>query len=70
MDVDEDIIVDGCNGEVLTGGVTGKEGVGGVVGEGEGVVNDGNKSSTTRSTRTVHTDSDVVREGVGRKVLG
>ena len=49
--VDGDIVDDSCNGEVLGDGVTGEEGVGGEVDEGDGVVNEGNKTSTTRSTR-------------------
>ena len=69
-DIDWDIVEDGCNGEVLCSGVTGDEGVGGKVGEGNGLVNGGDKSSTTRVTRTVLTDSDVVWKGVIWQVPG
>ena len=70
MDVDGDIIEDGCDGEVLGGGVTGEKGIGGEMGEGDGVVNEDDKSSTTRITRTIFTDSDAVREGVGWQNTG
>ena len=42
---------------------------GGEVDEGDGVMNEGNKFSITRVTRTVLTDSGVVWEGVGWKVF-
>ena len=70
MDVDGDITDDGCDGELLGGGVTGEEGVCGEVGEGDGVVNEVNKSSTTCITRRVLTDSNVVWKGAGWQVLG
>ena len=49
---------------MLSDGVIGEDGVGGDVDEGDGVMNEGDKSSTTRVTRTVLTDSDVVWQGV------
>ena len=42
-----------------------EKGVGGEVDEGDGVMNDGDKSSITRITRTVLTDSGEVWEVVG-----
>ena len=47
-------------------GVIGEEGVGGKTDDGDGVMNEGDKSSTIRITRTVLTDSSVVR---GRRLL-
>ena len=44
MNVDGDIVDGGCNGEVLSDGVIGEEGVGGEVDEGDGVMNEGNQS--------------------------
>ena len=47
MNLDGDIVEDGCNGEVLCVGVGGEERVGMDVGEGDGVIYVGDKSSTT-----------------------
>ena len=60
MNVDSDIIDHGCNGEVLSDEVIGEKGVGADVNEGDAVMNEGDKSSTTRVTRTVIMDSGVV----------
>ena len=40
MNVDGNIVDGGCYGEVLSGGVTGEEGVGGEGNKGDGVVNE------------------------------
>ena len=48
----------------------GEEEVGRKVDEGTGVMNEGDKSSTTHVTRTVHTNSGVVWEGGGWQVFG
>ena len=45
-------------------GIIGVEEVGGEVDEGDGVKNEGDKSSTTRVTMMVLTDSGVFWEGV------
>ena len=58
MNVDRDIVDGGCNGEVLSDGVIGEKGVEGDADEWD------DKSSTTRVTRMVHTDSGVVWERV------
>ena len=55
---------------MLVGVVTLEEGGGGKVDVGNGVVKEGDESSTTRSTRMILTHSGVVREGVGWQVLG
>ena len=64
LDVDGDIVDGGCNGVVLRDGVIGEKGVGGDADEGDGVMSDDDKSSTTRVTRTVLTDIGVLWEGV------
>ena len=60
MNFDGDIVYGGCNGQVLIDGAIGEEGVGGEVEEGNGVMNEGDQSSTTRVTRTVLMDSGVI----------
>ena len=50
MNADADIVDGGCNGEVLSDGVLGKKGDGG---DAEEVMSEGDKSPTTRVTRTV-----------------
>ena len=50
---------------MLSDGILGEEGVGGEVDEGDEVINESDKSSTTRVTRTVLLDSGVVWERVG-----
>ena len=66
MNVDGDIVDSGCKGEeVLSDGVIGKEGVGGEMDEGDGVLNEGDKSSTICITRTDLTGSGVAWERVG-----
>ena len=69
INVDGDIVNDGCNGDVFGDGVTGEEGVSWKVGEDDGVVYEGNKSSITCSTRMVLMDSDIVWKGNGWQVL-
>ena len=64
LNVAGDIVDGGCNGEVLSDGVIGEKGVRVVVDEGEGVMNESDKSSTTQVTWTVLTDSGVVWEEV------
>ena len=49
---------------LLSDRVVGEEGVGGEVEEVEGEMNEGDKSSTTRVTRTIFTDRGVVWERV------
>ena len=61
MDIDGDIVDGGCNGEVLSDGFIGEERVGGEADKGDGVMNEGDKSSTSRVTRTIVTDCGVVR---------
>ena len=62
MNVDGDIVDSCCNREVLSDGVGG---------EGDGVMNEGDKSSTTRGvTRTVLTVSSVDWKGVCWKNFG
>ena len=70
MSMDDDIVDGGCNGEVLSDGVMGEKEVGGDAYEGDGVMNESDKFSTTRVTRTVLTDSGVVWEGVCWKEFG
>ena len=60
MNVDEDIVDGGYNGEVLSDGVIVEEGVRGEVDEDDGVMNEGDQCSLTRVTRMVLTDSGVV----------
>ena len=55
MNVDRDIVDDGCNGEVLSDGVIGEEGVGRDADEGDRVMNGGEKSSNVRVTKAVLT---------------
>ena len=62
VNVDVDIVDGGCNGEVLSDWVIGEEGVGE---EMDGVMNEGDKS-----TSTVLMDSGVVWESVGWQVFG
>ena len=66
MNVNVDIADDGYNGEMKredsSDGVIGEGGVGGHADEGDGMMNEGDKSSTTCITMTVFTDSGVVRE--------
>ena len=67
MNVDWDIVDDGCNGEVLGSGVTGEEGVGGDADEGDGVMNEGAESSNSlspgRSLRTAMQSGKVYLAG-------
>ena len=62
MNVDGDIVDGGRNGQVLSDGVIGEQGVGGEEDEGDGVMNEGDESSTTRVTRTVLSDKGVIWE--------
>ena len=64
MNVDGDIVDGGCDGVVLSHGVIGEKGVGGDADKSDRMMNEGDKSSTTRVTRTVLTDGGVVWEGV------
>ena len=64
MNSDGDIVDGGSNGEVLGDGVIEEQDFEGDVDEGDGVMNEGDESSTTRVTRTVHTDSAVVWQRV------
>ena len=72
MNVDRAIVDGGCNEEVLSDSVTGKKRVGGNADEENGVKNgdEGDKSSTTRVTRTVLMDIGVIWEGVCWKDFG
>ena len=69
MHVDEDIVDDGCYEEELGEGVVREKEVGSEVGIADAVVNEGDKSFITRITRTVLTDSGLVREGVGGRPM-
>ena len=57
MNIDGDIVYSGCNGEMFTDGVIMEKGVGGNADEDDGMVNESDKSSTNRITRTVLTYS-------------
>ena len=70
MNIDADIADGGCNGEVLSDGFIREEGVGRDADEGDGVMNEGGKSSITRVTRTVLTVSGEVWGGVCLKNFG
>ena len=56
MNVDGDTLVGGCDGEVLSNGV---------IAEGDGEMNQDDRSSITRATRMILTNSGVVWEEVG-----
>ena len=58
MNVDGDIVDDGCNGEMLSNVVIGEEGVGGEVDESDGEMKEVDKSLTTPITRTVLTTAE------------
>ena len=64
MNVNGDIVDGGSNGEVLRDGVIGEEGVGWEMDEDDGMMNDGDKSSTTCVTMTVLADSCVCSLGM------
>ena len=60
MNVDGDIVDGGCSGEVvLSDGVIGEKEVGEEVDERDVVMNEGDKSSITRVTRTVLSERDL-----------
>ena len=64
MNVNGDIVDGGSNGEVLGDGIIEEQEFGRDAGEGDRVMNEGDKFSTTRVTSTVLTDSGVVWQGV------
>ena len=64
MNVDGNVVDCGCNGVVLSDGVIGEKGFEGDANKGDAVMNGGDKSTNTRITRTVLTDSGLVWEGV------
>ena len=63
MKVDGDLVNGDCNREMLNIGIIGEEGVGEKADEGDGVMDEGDKSSTTCVTRTVFIDSGEGWEG-------
>ena len=67
MNVDGDIVDDGCDEEVLCNCVAGKKRVSGKAGEGDRVVNEGDESSSTRIGMAVLTGNGVVVERVGEE---
>ena len=66
--VDGGVIDDGYDGETFVGVMLGEERLGGKVVVEDGVVDRGNKSSINHGTRTVLTDSGVVRDRVGGEI--